>query len=86
LVSAGVIGRAVSRPGLWLRVEDDGPGIDESQWHRLVQRGVRGDEQVEGHGLGLAIVTELVAAYGGEVSIGRSELGGAMISVEIPAS
>ena len=86
LVSAGVIGHAVSRPGLWLRVEDDGPGIDESQWHRLVQRGVRGDEQAEGHGLGLAIVTELVAAYGGEVSIGRSELGGAMISVEIPAS
>jgi two-component system sensor histidine kinase PhoQ len=85
-ISAGVVGQAVTRPGLWMRVEDDGPGIDESQWHLLVQRGVRGDERVEGHGLGLAIVTELVAAYGGEVSIGHSDLGGAMIHVEIPAA
>lgn len=85
-ISAGVVGQAVTRPGLWMRVEDDGPGIDEPQWHLLVQRGVRGDERVEGHGLGLAIVTELVAAYGGEVSISRSELGGAMIQVEIPAA
>lgn len=83
-ISAGVLGRSVARPGLWLRVEDDGPGIDESRWHILVQRGVRGDERVEGHGLGLAIVTELVAAYGGEVSISQSSLGGAMILVEIP--
>jgi two-component system sensor histidine kinase PhoQ len=85
-ISAGVVGQSVTRPGLWMRVEDDGPGIDESQWHLLVQRGVRGDERVEGHGLGLAIVTELVAAYGGEVSIGHSDLGGAMIHVEIPVA
>jgi two-component system sensor histidine kinase PhoQ len=71
---------------LWLCVEDDGPGIDEAQWSRLLQRGARGDERVEGHGLGLAIVTELVEAYGGTVGIGRSELGGAEIRVNLPAS
>jgi two-component system sensor histidine kinase PhoQ len=70
---------------LWLQVEDDGPGIDEAQWARLLQRGTRGDERVEGHGLGLAIVTELVAAYGGTIDIGHSELGGAKISVRLPA-
>ena len=89
-VSAGVIEPDATRPGLSLSVEDDGAGIDESQWKRLLQRGIRGDERasdrVEGHGLGLAIVLELVTAYGGEVSIGRSELGGAMIRVEIPAA
>jgi len=47
---------------------------------------VRGDERVEGHGLGLAIVTELVAAYGGDVSIRHSDLGGAMIQIQIPGS
>jgi two-component system sensor histidine kinase PhoQ len=52
----------------------------------LLQRGVRGDERVEGHGLGLAIVLELVTAYGGKVDIGHSELGGARISVELPGS
>ncbi len=97
-VSAGVIAPAATRCGLWLSVEDDGAGIDESQWKRLLQRGVRGDERtnlqggerdgdpVAGHGLGLAIMVELVTTYGGEVSIGHGELGGAMVRVEIPAS
>ena len=85
-IAGGAVEPGASRPGLWLRVEDDGPGIDEAQWERLSQRGSRGDEQVEGHGLGLAIVMELVTAYGGEVSIGHSEMGGAMISVKIPSS
>lgn len=84
-VRGGVVDGERPRPGLWLSVEDDGPGIAEDQWARLVQRGARGDERVEGHGLGLAIVTELVAAYGGTVDIGDSELGGAKISVRLPA-
>jgi len=89
-VSANAVEPQTTRPGFWLNVEDDGDGIAESQWRRLLQRGARGDErgneQVGGHGLGLAIVLELVTAYHGQVSIGRSELGGAMIRVEIPAS
>ena len=83
-VAGGPLSSGAMRPGLWLAFEDDGPGIDESQWDRLLQRGARGDERVEGHGLGLAIVTELVSAYGGTVSIGRSDLGGALIRVELP--
>lgn len=85
-VNGGAIEPGATRPGLWIRVEDDGPGIEESQWERLLQRGSRGDERVEGHGLGLAIVMELVTAYHGEVTIGRSELGGAEVTVRIPAS
>ena len=83
-------GRAIeperSRPGLWLRIGDDGPGIEPGQWSRLVQRGARGDERIEGHGLGLAIVSELVSAYGGRLELGTSELGGAEIRVTLPAS
>jgi two-component system sensor histidine kinase PhoQ len=47
---------------------------------------VRGDERerVDGHGLGLTIVNELVTTYGGELSIGESDLGGAAITVRIP--
>jgi two-component system sensor histidine kinase PhoQ len=85
-VSGGKLGAGATRPGFWMCVEDDGDGVEESQWERLLQRGARGDERVEGHGLGLAIVMELVTAYGGQVSIGHSELGGASITVEIPAS
>ena len=89
-VSAGAIEPEATRSGLWLSVEDDGAGIDKSQRKRLLQRGTRGDEraneQVGGHGLGLAIVSELVSAYGGEIAIGRSKLGGASIRVDIPGS
>ena len=46
--------------------------------HRLLQRGVRGDERVHGHGIGLAIVQDIVKAYRGELAVERSEeLGGA---------
>jgi two-component system sensor histidine kinase PhoQ len=84
-VSGGAVDTDRTRPGLWLRIEDDGPGVREDQWARLLQRGVRGDERVEGHGLGLAIVTELVAAYGGSIDIGHSDLGGVRIDVRLPA-
>ena len=69
------------RAGIRLRVEDNGPGIAESERELLLKRGVRGDERVEGHGLGLAIVLEIVSAYNGEIVIKDSDLGGACISV-----
>jgi two-component system sensor histidine kinase PhoQ len=74
------------RPGVLFVVEDDGPGIPPEQVQRLLQRGVRGDERVQGHGIGLAIVQDIVRAYRGELDVGRSqELGGARFSVRFPA-
>jgi len=42
---------------------------------------------VQGHGIGLAIVQDLVRAYRGELSVGQSPtLGGAAFRVRIKAS
>jgi len=71
------------RAGLCLKVEDNGPGIAQAKRAKLLQRGVRGDERVEGHGLGLAIVLEIVSAYHGEITIEESDLGGACVSVSL---
>ena len=73
------------RPGLSITVEDDGPGIADDRIAHVLQRGVRGDERVQGHGIGLAIVQDIIKAYRGELHVGRSqELGGAKFEVVLP--
>ena len=73
------------RPGLSITVEDDGPGIAEDRIAHVLQRGVRGDERVQGHGIGLAIVQDIVRAYRGEMKVDRSgELGGARFLLRFP--
>ena len=70
--------------GLQIVVEDDGPGIAESEVKQVLQRGQRLDQSQPGQGIGLAMVHEIVVAYGGEVGISRSALGGAAVFVTFP--
>ena len=73
------------RPGLRIMVEDDGPGIPADKIALVLQRGVRGDERVQGHGIGLAIVQDIVRSYRGDLHVGDSdELGGACFEVVLP--
>jgi len=72
--------------GIHAVVEDDGPGVEEADLGHLGQPGMRLDEATPGHGLGLAIVHDVVAQYSGEIRYGRSlELGGLKVEVRIPA-
>jgi two-component system sensor histidine kinase PhoQ len=71
--------------GLWLRVEDDGPGIPADKLNAVLTRGVRADTTTPGHGIGLAVVRDIVVeAYGGEVSVTASDLGGAAVEIHMP--
>ncbi len=73
------------RAGLVLSVDDNGPGIASEDVAKVLQRGVRGDERVQGHGIGLSIVQDLVKGYRGELQVSRSqELGGARFEVTLP--
>jgi len=69
-----------------LVVADDGPGIPADAADALLQRGTRLDESTPGYGIGLAVVKDLAESYGGQLDIGKSELGGAEFRVTIPAS
>jgi two-component system sensor histidine kinase PhoQ len=71
--------------GLRLRVEDDGPGITPQKADAVLHRGVRDDSSNPGHGIGLAIVQDIVRVYGGRLHIEKSDaLGGAKITLVLP--
>jgi two-component system sensor histidine kinase PhoQ len=71
---------------LELCVEDDGPGMPAAIAESSLQRGTRLDESTPGHGIGLAVVNDIVSSYGGRLEISESELGGARFSVTLPAA
>ncbi|WP_248919478.1 sensor histidine kinase [Pseudomonas entomophila] len=78
------VGIAPTKAGYRLWVDDDGPGIPESQRLQVLERGSRLDEQVDGHGLGLGIVRDIVEAWGGQIALLESPQGGLRVSIELP--
>lgn len=64
-------------------VTDDGSGVAEDERMHLGQRGRRLDEQTPGHGLGLAIVRDIVARYEGNAAFSAGAKGGLKVLVEI---
>lgn len=70
---------------LYISIEDDGPGIAPQQIDVLLHRGRRLDESVEGHGFGLAIASDTVDEYQGQIHFDQSaELGGLKVDIVLP--
>ncbi|RWU18190.1 ATP-binding protein [Pseudomonas alkylphenolica] len=67
-----------------LLIDDDGPGIPVSEREQVLERGTRLDEQIEGHGLGLGIVRDIVEAWSGQMTLQESPLGGLRVCIELP--
>lgn len=74
----------VSGRKLKLVFEDDGKGLDIQQVEEIKLRGIRLDETVAGHGLGLGICSDIIDTYQGQISFSESSLGGLKVEVEIP--
>jgi signal transduction histidine kinase len=62
--------------GQTITVEDDGPGIAAAERARVLERGARLDQRGDGAGLGLAIVQDVLSAYGWRLELAASDLGG----------
>ena len=67
-----------------LEIEDSGPGIREADRERVFEPFY--STHAQGAGLGLAIVGRLCRLNGIGIAIGRSELGGALLTLDLPGA
>jgi signal transduction histidine kinase len=65
-----------------IEIADDGPGIAVDDRDRIFEAFFFRREG--GVGLGLAVVKQIVDAHGGEIEVGRSQLGGALFTIRLP--
>lgn len=69
-----------------IQVRDDGPGISPHEIARILERGVRADQSIPGHGIGLAIVRDIMQVYGGELLISNNPDGGLSVTLRFEKS
>ncbi len=69
-----------------LAIDDEGPGIHQSDRPHVFERFYRSEESraMPGSGLGLAIVQQVITLHGGQIAIEDSPSGGARFLVRLP--
>jgi two-component system phosphate regulon sensor histidine kinase PhoR len=72
-----------------IAVEDEGPGIPDEEQRRIFEPFFRGrqaqDLEIEGSGIGLNIVRQVVKSHGGRVRVGNKDDKGARFVLQLPA-
>jgi len=66
-------------------VTDDDPGVPARRIDALGQRGLRLDQKTPGSGMRLAIVQDIVSAYGGRLDFANQTGGGLAVGIHLPA-
>ena len=70
--------------GWRITIDDDGEGVTQNALKTISDRGVRLDESIHGHGLGLSICKDIVESYHGEITFETGRLGGLGVVVYFP--
>ncbi|MGJ5178405.1 ATP-binding protein [Bradyrhizobium oligotrophicum] len=84
-----VIRLTVSRNGVTIDVEDNGPGISDALKPDMLEPFVRGDharnmDEATGFGLGLSIAKAIIQAHGGELSLHDRKPCGLIARIQLP--
>lgn len=72
---------ALNETDLHILISDDGPGIASEMINEITKRGVRADEFTPGHGVGLAIVQDIVSIYNGNINFTTAPTGGLAVTI-----
>ena len=71
-----------------ISIEDDGPGISKSEYKNVIKPFYKIDksrsESKPSVGLGLAISSDIIKSHGGDMSFGKSNLGGLKVKISLP--
>jgi len=71
-----------------ISIEDDGPGISKSEYKNVIKPFYKIDksrsESKSSVGLGLAISSDIIISHGGDMSFGKSNLGGLKVKISLP--
>jgi signal transduction histidine kinase len=82
------MGLGIKNQMIVVTVEDNGPGIPDSEKEHIFDRFYRLDDSrardTGGTGLGLAIAKEAVMLHGGEISVRDARNGGSIFTITIP--
>lgn len=77
------VGASTTSGGVVIAVADDGPGIPETDRQSALSRGVQLDSRGGSSGLGLAIVSDIVEAYGGRLDMANANPG-LVVTIRLP--
>ena len=82
------MGLGIKNQMIVVTIEDNGPGIPDSEKEHIFDRFYRLDDSrardTGGTGLGLAIAKEAVMLHGGEISVKDAKNGGSVFTITIP--
>ncbi|TPL11514.1 HAMP domain-containing histidine kinase [Mesorhizobium sp. B2-4-14] len=77
------IAASVTAAAVIIAVADDGPGIPDADRQSVLSRGVQLDSKGGSSGLGLAIVSDIVEAYGGSLAMANADPG-LIVTISVP--
>ena len=71
-----------------INIEDDGPGIPSSEYENVFKPFYKIDksrnQKKSSVGLGLSITSDIIRSHGGNIELGKSDLGGLKIKIVLP--
>ena len=76
------------KKGVLIFIEDDGPGIPSSEYENVFKPFYKVDKSRNqtnsSVGLGLSIASDIIRSHGGDIELGKSEMGGLKIKIFLP--
>ena len=77
-----------SSNNLFIKIEDDGPGIDEKEYDNVFKPFYKIDkgraDSKSSVGLGLSIASDIIRSHGGNIKLEKSNMNGLSVKIFLP--